>query len=117
MDRIDTSLKCRVEKWLHPAYEVLCKRPTGLSEAEAERLGVRRATAVWRIREATRSTAQAPTQPNCMNCRRPPQKTPGFRTMPLRSPSPPSPGSPTDPIVQSDKARDLIEKDEALKFH
>ncbi|KAG9041479.1 hypothetical protein FS837_012202 [Tulasnella sp. UAMH 9824] len=50
-ERIDTSLKCRVEKWLHPAYEALCTRSETLSDSEAERLGLRRAAAIWRIRE------------------------------------------------------------------
>lgn len=50
-ERIDASLKCRVEKWLHPAYETLCTRSETLSDSEAERLGFRRAAAIWRIRE------------------------------------------------------------------
>ncbi|KAG8928404.1 hypothetical protein FRC00_001764, partial [Tulasnella sp. 408] len=60
-DRIDASLKCRVEKWLHPAYVVLCKRETGLSDAEAERLGLRRSIAICRVRESLRSV-QLPNQ-------------------------------------------------------
>lgn len=51
LDRIDASLKCRVKEWLHPAYEDLCKRTTTLSDLEAERLGLRRSAAIWRIRE------------------------------------------------------------------
>lgn len=53
-EQIDASLKCRVEKWLHPAYDALCTRESGLTEDEAERLGFRRATAIWRIRESLR---------------------------------------------------------------
>ncbi|KAG8894160.1 hypothetical protein FRC00_009414 [Tulasnella sp. 408] len=51
LDRIDVSLKCRVQKWLHPAYEALCKRDEGLSDDEAGRLGLQRSAAIWRIRE------------------------------------------------------------------
>ncbi|KAG9025125.1 hypothetical protein FS837_005073 [Tulasnella sp. UAMH 9824] len=53
-DQIDASLNCRVEKWLYLAYEALCSRKNGLTEDEAERLGIRRATAIWRIRESLR---------------------------------------------------------------
>ncbi|KAG8949670.1 hypothetical protein FRC04_008416 [Tulasnella sp. 424] len=51
-DRIDASLKCRVEKWLHPAYQAICQRAEGLKDEEAERLGLRRSAAIWRIRES-----------------------------------------------------------------
>ncbi|KIO33645.1 hypothetical protein M407DRAFT_17608 [Tulasnella calospora MUT 4182] len=50
-ERIDASIKCRVEKWLHPEYEALCTRRETLSDSEAERLGLPRAAAIWRIRE------------------------------------------------------------------
>ncbi|KAG9041476.1 hypothetical protein FS837_012199 [Tulasnella sp. UAMH 9824] len=55
LDRVDASLKCRVQKWLHPAYEVLCKRDKGLSNDEAQRLGLQRSAAIWRIRESVLS--------------------------------------------------------------
>ncbi|KAG8910712.1 hypothetical protein FRC01_006182 [Tulasnella sp. 417] len=42
VDRVDASLKCRVEEWLHPAYQALCERKTGLTNEEAERLGLAR---------------------------------------------------------------------------
>ncbi|KAG8914584.1 hypothetical protein FRC01_004001 [Tulasnella sp. 417] len=58
MHRIDASLKCRVEKWLHPAYAVLCRRETILLDAEAERLGLRRSMAICRVRESLRSISQ-----------------------------------------------------------
>ncbi|KIO33638.1 hypothetical protein M407DRAFT_17599 [Tulasnella calospora MUT 4182] len=89
MDRVDASLKCRVEKWLHPAYEVLCTRDAGPSDAEAERLGVLRLNGIWRIREALKSTASTPTQSscNCNSCRN---------------------GRPS--------CSDLLKKEEALKF-
>lgn len=51
-ERIDLSLKCRVEKWLHPAYETLCLRNGGLKAEEIERLGPVRSAAIWRIRES-----------------------------------------------------------------
>ncbi|KAG8912375.1 hypothetical protein FRC01_005131, partial [Tulasnella sp. 417] len=50
LDRIDASLKCRVEKWLHPAYKVLCTRDNGLSNDDAGRLGLDKSAAIWRIR-------------------------------------------------------------------
>lgn len=65
LDRIDASLKCRVEEWLHPAYQVLCERETGLTDEEAEHLGLRRAAAIWRIRESRQPILAA-----CWSCRR-----------------------------------------------
>lgn len=55
LDRIDAALKCRVRKWLHPAYKVLCKREMGLTDDEASRLGIQRSAAIWRIRESVLS--------------------------------------------------------------
>ncbi|KIO18813.1 hypothetical protein M407DRAFT_31527 [Tulasnella calospora MUT 4182] len=52
MDRIDASLKCKVEEWLHPAYQALCERENGLTHEEAQHLGLGRAAAIWRIRES-----------------------------------------------------------------
>ncbi|KAG9026917.1 hypothetical protein FS837_004466 [Tulasnella sp. UAMH 9824] len=63
LERIDASLKCRVEEWLHPAYQVLCERQDGLTNEEAEHLGLRRAAAIWRIRELRR-----PVFPGCWSC-------------------------------------------------
>lgn len=63
LERIDASLKCRVEEWLHPAYQVLCERQDGLTNEEADHLGLRRAAAIWRIRELRR-----PFFPNCWSC-------------------------------------------------
>ncbi|KAG8944130.1 hypothetical protein FRC04_002168 [Tulasnella sp. 424] len=65
LDRIDASLKCRVEEWLHPAYQVLCERGTGLTNEEAEHLGLGRAAAIWRIRESRRPILSV-----CTNCHR-----------------------------------------------
>ncbi|KAG9025614.1 hypothetical protein FS837_004864 [Tulasnella sp. UAMH 9824] len=61
MDRIDASLKCKVEEWLHPAYQVLCERDDGLTNEEAKHLGLERAAAIWRIRESCRT---------CWSCHR-----------------------------------------------
>lgn len=66
-DRIDTSLKCRVEKWLHPAYAALCKRTGSLTDEEVDRLGVRRSTAIWRIRESL-MLAKIQLNPACPSC-------------------------------------------------
>ncbi|KAG8984213.1 hypothetical protein FRB90_005475 [Tulasnella sp. 427] len=52
IDRVDTSLKCHVEKWLHPAYEALCLQAGGLKDDDVERLGLKRSAAIWRIRES-----------------------------------------------------------------
>ncbi|KAG9041484.1 hypothetical protein FS837_012207 [Tulasnella sp. UAMH 9824] len=99
IDRIEASLKCRVEKWLHPAYVVLCKRETGLTDAEGERLGFRRSMAIWRVRESLR--------PN--RSRNP---------APRLSPGPGWHFAPEVPIHQDSdaKALDSINKEEALKF-
>lgn len=51
-DLLDVSLKCRVEKWLHPTYEALCRRNESFTDDEVERLGLKRAAAIWRIRES-----------------------------------------------------------------
>lgn len=66
LDRIDASLKCKVEEWLHPAYQVLCQRETGLTNEEAEHLGLGRAAAIWRIREARRPIPTILS--TCWNC-------------------------------------------------
>ncbi|KAG8946676.1 hypothetical protein FRC00_009463 [Tulasnella sp. 408] len=63
LDRIDASLKCKVEEWLHPAYQVLCERQTGLTDEEAQHLGLGRTVAIWRIREIRR-----PTFLKCWSC-------------------------------------------------
>ncbi|KIO33643.1 hypothetical protein M407DRAFT_17606 [Tulasnella calospora MUT 4182] len=105
LDRIDASLKCRVEKWLHPAYVALCTRETGLSDAEAERLGIRRSTAIWRVRESL----YRPNPPVNPPANSPPSvPTPwGFPPAPVRVPN----------VIPSDaKALDLVKKEEALKF-
>ncbi|KAG9041482.1 hypothetical protein FS837_012205 [Tulasnella sp. UAMH 9824] len=111
LDRIGASLKCQVEKWFHPAYVVLCKRETGLSDAEAERLGLRRSTAVWRVREFLRPV---PTQPQV--------SFGGFGAFNQPQPTLPSPvqlirsGNSNVLNVSDAKALDLIKKEEALKF-
>ncbi|KAG8959707.1 hypothetical protein FRC00_001321 [Tulasnella sp. 408] len=51
-DVINASLKCRVEHWLHPAYEALCRREDSFTDDEVEWLGIKRAAALWRIRES-----------------------------------------------------------------
>ncbi|KAG9025126.1 hypothetical protein FS837_005074, partial [Tulasnella sp. UAMH 9824] len=51
-DIVDASLKCRVEHWLHPAYEALCRREDSFTNDEVEWLGIKRAAALWRIRES-----------------------------------------------------------------
>ncbi|KAG8914264.1 hypothetical protein FRC00_000193 [Tulasnella sp. 408] len=65
MDRIDASLKCKVEEWLHPAYQVLCERENGLTNEEAKHLGLERAAAIWRIREAYCAAKSS----GCWGCR------------------------------------------------
>ncbi|KAG8893982.1 hypothetical protein FRC01_013237 [Tulasnella sp. 417] len=100
LDQIDASLKCRVEKWLHPAYEALCTREGGLTEDEAERLGFRRATAIWRIRETLRSRP-AP-QPSYKN-------TYPYSGFPQQYMTPPASSGYQDALP-------LIQKEEALKY-
>ncbi|KAG8928401.1 hypothetical protein FRC00_001761 [Tulasnella sp. 408] len=51
-DVINASLKCKVEHWLHPAYEALCCREDSFTDDEVEWLGIKRAAALWRIRES-----------------------------------------------------------------
>ncbi|KAG8896367.1 hypothetical protein FRC01_011862, partial [Tulasnella sp. 417] len=51
-DVASVSLKCRVEKWLHPAYAALCRREASFTDDEVEWLGIKRAAALWRIRES-----------------------------------------------------------------
>ncbi|KIO33637.1 hypothetical protein M407DRAFT_186679 [Tulasnella calospora MUT 4182] len=51
-DVITISQKCRVEKWLHPAYAALCRRQDSFTDDEVEWLGIKRAAALWRIRES-----------------------------------------------------------------
>lgn len=95
MDRVDVSLKCRVEKWLHPAYEVLCTRDAGPSDAEAERLGILRLNAIWRVREALKSgstSGQPSGDCNCESCRR------------------------SSSSAHLTKVQNLLKKEEALKF-
>ncbi|KAG8928402.1 hypothetical protein FRC00_001762 [Tulasnella sp. 408] len=127
IDRIEASLKCRVEKWLHPAYVILCKRESVLSDAEAERLGLRRSMAIWRVREALRPIQPPqPIQPSRPSTYRPPVQH-GDQSGFIKSlfsptyelePEPfhyPDYGDTT--VVLSDaKALDLIKKEEALKF-
>ncbi|KAG8994172.1 hypothetical protein FRB94_010088 [Tulasnella sp. JGI-2019a] len=43
-----------VGKWLHPAYETICKRDTPPTEEEVTALGPRRLVAIYKIREACR---------------------------------------------------------------
>ncbi|KIO33644.1 hypothetical protein M407DRAFT_186710 [Tulasnella calospora MUT 4182] len=111
IDRIEASLKCRVKKWLHPAYVVLCKREIGLSDAEAERLGFRRSMAIWRVRESLRPIQS----PN-------PVSVPVTRQTHSWSLPPPPPavqhvnsGS-SNGILSDAKAIGLITKEEALNF-
>ncbi|KAG8944121.1 hypothetical protein FRC04_002159 [Tulasnella sp. 424] len=51
LDRIEASLKCRVQDWFHPAIQSLCERAEYLTAAEGERLGLVRLTAICRLRE------------------------------------------------------------------
>ncbi|KAG9036704.1 hypothetical protein FS837_001609, partial [Tulasnella sp. UAMH 9824] len=111
IDRIEASLKCRVEKWLHPAYVVLCKREAGLTDVEGERLGFRRSMAIWRVRESLRpiqSPNPAPQHPG-----------PGLGPGPRPGPGP-GPGWQFAPVpIHQDpdaKALDLIKKEAALNF-
>lgn len=53
-DRMETSLKCRVQNWFHPAIQCLCQRAEHLTAAEGERLGFVRLTAIYRLRETYR---------------------------------------------------------------
>lgn len=133
MDRVDASLKCRVEKWLHPAYEELCNRETALSDVEAERLGFRRSMAIWRIREALRSTRSPATQSNCSGFHQMPMRggrgggrggrgggrgrgrggRGGFRSINSSAWNAPAMSA---VIIQTENAQDLIQREEALKF-
>lgn len=56
LDRIETSLKCRVKNWFHPAIQCLCERAEHLTAVEGERLGFVRLTAICRLRETYRSS-------------------------------------------------------------
>lgn len=67
LDRVDASLKCNVEKWLHPAYQALVQRGESLKDEEVERLGLRRSAAIWRVRESL-EFEKAPAGQSCPNC-------------------------------------------------
>ncbi|KAG8918412.1 hypothetical protein FRC01_001873 [Tulasnella sp. 417] len=69
LNRIDASLKCRVEKWLHPAYEALCQRGEGLKAGEIERLGPTKSAAILRIREALPLERDPSIDCCCPSCR------------------------------------------------
>ncbi|KIO33641.1 hypothetical protein M407DRAFT_17604 [Tulasnella calospora MUT 4182] len=121
LDRIDTSLKCRVEKWLYPAYEALCQRAESLKDEEVERLGLRRSAAIWRVRESLEFN-QTPISTGCPSC--------GFNGVTCRSCeycwSLPQPGASVPParkitVKKNQKhngvtALDLIKKEAALNF-
>ncbi|KAG8896532.1 hypothetical protein FRB99_008853 [Tulasnella sp. 403] len=51
LDCIELADRCRVEKWLAPAFAKLCAREEPLSAREGELLGFRRFAAICRIRE------------------------------------------------------------------
>ncbi|KAG8946615.1 hypothetical protein FRC04_011509 [Tulasnella sp. 424] len=51
VDRIEASLKCRVEEWFHPAIRALCERVTPLTASEGERLGFTLFAAICELRE------------------------------------------------------------------
>ncbi|KAG8895973.1 hypothetical protein FRB99_000234, partial [Tulasnella sp. 403] len=51
LDRIDLTIKCKVEKWLIPAYAALCRQKAPFSDPVALRLGLLRFAALCRIRE------------------------------------------------------------------
>ncbi|KAG8959708.1 hypothetical protein FRC00_001322 [Tulasnella sp. 408] len=67
LNRADTSLKCNVEKWLHPAYQALVQRGESLKDEEVERLGLRRSAAIWRVRESL-EFEKAPAGQKCPSC-------------------------------------------------
>lgn len=50
-DRVDIADRCRVEKWLVPAFAQICAREAPPTAEEGSRLGLHRFTAIWRIRE------------------------------------------------------------------
>lgn len=127
LDRIDVSLKCRVEKWLHPAYEVLCTRGNGLTEDEVERLGLKRSVAIWRIRESLEFEKTIPIEPSCSGCGAEPFcRNCGRQLFESPPPPPPSTSTPIRKVPKgsrksSSKPRDthvldLIQKEEALMF-
>lgn len=66
IDRIDLSISCGIDKWLHPAYDTLCVRNDPITAEEGSRLGHERSAAIWRIREAYRSESSLSTR--CGGC-------------------------------------------------
>ncbi|KAG9034508.1 hypothetical protein FRB95_013075 [Tulasnella sp. JGI-2019a] len=55
IDRILLADQCRVEKWLHPAYQELCTMTNAPSRKDGlDRLGVDRIISIFTIREALR---------------------------------------------------------------
>ncbi|KAG9003652.1 hypothetical protein FRB90_011135 [Tulasnella sp. 427] len=76
-ERIDVSLRCRVEKWLHPAYADLCKREGALQDDEVERLGLKsgsdmarsRACDDWEAQKYNYTAPDARTLPLKLECR------------------------------------------------
>ncbi|KAG8937469.1 hypothetical protein FRC00_005171 [Tulasnella sp. 408] len=49
LDRVEVSIQCRVNDWLHPAYQELCDRDEGVTTEEAKRLGMDRLAAIYRL--------------------------------------------------------------------
>lgn len=50
-DTLDLAFRCKVGKWVQPAYRRLCERPESLSLQEAAKLGLARFVAISRIRD------------------------------------------------------------------
>ncbi|KAG8949672.1 hypothetical protein FRC04_008418 [Tulasnella sp. 424] len=115
-DLLDVSLKCRVEKWLHPAYEALCRRKDSFTDDEVERLGLKRAAAIWRIRETLgfeRTPEIPPSSPCCSkkvicwNCERDVfQRQPSRDNGDKKGPPEPPPN----------RVLELIQREDALRF-
>lgn len=51
LSRLELAFRCHVPKWVTPAYDELCRRPTSLTAEEGERFGWVRFAAICRFRE------------------------------------------------------------------
>lgn len=69
LDRVEVSIQCRVNQWLHPAYQQLCERTTALTTKEAKGLGIDRLAAIYRVRDALHASKTSPGG-SCHRCGR-----------------------------------------------
>lgn len=128
-DVVDVSLKCRVEEWLHPAYEALCRRGDSFTDDEVERLGLKRAAAIWRIRESLEfETTQEVSTYSCNDTivsrevqvfkRAVPRKKgkPKYRAVHVAVARARTPSPPGNPEPSVNHVLELIKMEDALKF-